>query len=78
MRSRIRKLLVALSAAAIVAGPAIAHADYLPEAYGGCAEIKRDNPHYFKHGHRDHARQMRDYKRCLIETDRALRTSEHK
>jgi hypothetical protein len=65
----IRKLLIALWAVAIVVGPAIAHADYLPEAYGGCAEIKGNNPYYV--GQKQ--RQQRDYKRCLIDTDRFLR-----
>jgi hypothetical protein len=41
-----KKFLTALLVVAIVVGPAIAYADYLPEAYAGCAEIKGNNPHY--------------------------------
>ena len=44
--SIIRKLLIVALAAIMLIGPAIAHADYLPEAYAGCAEIKGKNPHY--------------------------------
>jgi hypothetical protein len=65
----IPKFPTALLAVAIVVVPAIAHADYLPEAYAGCAEIKGNNPHYL----RRKQQQKKDYKRCLIDTDRFLR-----
>jgi hypothetical protein len=65
----IPKFPTALLAVAIVVVPAIAHADYLPEAYAGCAEIKGNNPHYL----RRKQQQKIDYKRCLIDADRFLR-----
>jgi hypothetical protein len=59
--------LILIAAVTIVAGPA--RADYLPETYAGCAEIKGNNPHY-----RNRKQQQKmDYKRCLIEADRFLR-----
>ena len=68
----IGRLLTAPLAVAIVLAPAIAHANYLPEAYAGCAEIKGNNPHYLKRKQQ----QKIDYERCLIDTDRFLRKAD--
>ena len=46
----------------------VARADYLPEAYAGCAEVHGNNPRITKR------QEAADYKKCLVETDKFLRS----